>query len=1026
MGSGLLRSSAFGLSCAVLLSASSMLSAKPTWAPGSADVIMSPGITAATCSAQKRDHLGNPVSAANAYVFGMLDLRTPTASNYTTLNSSSTMWNAPCWHHSSWSAKEMGCVFGIATDAQGNTYTAANGLWAPFYSTGFFGDPYLIYGDIGRAGSDEIGASGTIYQVDGLTGQASVFARVPQVSDPGLPIVPVVGTTNGGPGIGNITIDSSSGNLYATSLDDGKIYQFDSSGTLLGDFDPFVVETTPAPGMPPLGERLWAIEAHSGKLYFSVWNGGTVTTQNEIWSVVIPGGLINGASLTLEMTVPASYGASSFKSVVVSDLSFSADGNTMLIGERCIIENYKPNNHTTTARRAQFISGSWVMNGEVATGNSVIDGEAYGGVEFGLENGAAEQVVWMSSGDIATSSGPHGLQGMRMTDFPAPSGPPNKVPQSYVVPYVPGSGPSGPDFKGMGGDVETMKTGDCARVVVEKVHCPTEDGGPFTVTLNITNLQSKPAAFYGVVPTPSGSLPTGATSIQPTPIGWLPFSSVLSQGDSETVTLNLPGLSGGEFVCFNLTLLDEKFEECCTDTVCVDIPECECALVQDLKVVCRQLADGTWVYDLSITLENTSHLIGAPVTAYGISFGPNVTAFSPNYIDLSGSPLNPGDIQTLNTTYTGPSGTLCFKIALHDEGNIECCFLDEICIELPPCGGEPSGPDCCILTPELTYCCPLKGDGLLASEGARILYTVCNKSMEDRTYEWSIEGLGPGSISFAQEDPLTGVVTPVTGGTIGPIPPGECQTIEIIIICDMDYGECADYAITTSAGPGTPPLVCRGKICRPTPDEIIIKPDDEDPASALVPGEVRAKGYTVFNPTDADVDVPIGFASSYGMIGISSEPGAPGESAFETMLNVPAKTEVPLTIYITRLDDGRIIPANFVRLRSRVGALTDDNGDAHVSIVEVAAEPALPFRVTDVGSGNEEMVQLDLFLQFGPMEMRVEQFDLVSKTWQPVDVGIRDDVLSTKGSVVLGAGAQVLYTPRLGQDRGIFRVICIE
>ena len=86
----------------------------------------------------------------------------------------------------------------------------------------------------------------------------------------------------------------------------------------------------------------------------------------------------------------------------------------------------------------------------------------------------------------------------------------------------------------------------------------------------------------------------------------------------------------------------------------------------------------------------------------------------------------------------------------------------------------------------------------------------------------------------------------------------------------------------------------------------------------------------------------------------------------------------------------------------------------------------MPFRVTDVGGGNEEVVQLDLFLQFGPMEMRVEQFDLVSKTWQPVDVGIRDDGLLAKGSVILGAGAQVLYTPRLGQDRGIFRVICIE
>ena len=942
------------------------------------------------------------------------------------------------WHHPSWSAQEMGCIFGIATDPQGNTYTAANGLWASPYGPSY-GDPYLNYGDIGRAGSDEIGASGTIYKVDALTGVATVFARVPQVSDPNVPIIPPVGSTKGGPGIGNISVDNASGNLFATSLDDGKIYQYSSSGSLLGTFDPFVVETTPAPGMPAFGERLWAVEAHAGKLYFSVWNGGTTTSRNEIWSVTIPGGVINAGSLTMELQLPASYGASAVDSVVVSDLSFSGDGNSMLIGERALMnqvygtwpptplaDHYAPHNHRTSARLAEFISGSWVMTKEVATGRNQVPGEAYGGVEFGFEAGSPEQVVWMSSADICGGPGPHGLQGMRMSDFPVPAGPPTKVTQSYVVPYVPGSGPTGPDFKGMGGDVETMKTGDCARIVIEEVHCPDVEGGPFTVTLNITNLQAKPAAFYGVVPTPAGSLPAGAIGIQPSPVGWQPLPTVLNQGDSATITLTLPGLSGGEFACFNLTLLDDKFEECCTETVCLDIPKCECALVHEVIVKCRQLADGTWVYDLSVTLENTSHLIGAPLSAYGISFGPDVTAFSPNYIDTSGSPFNPGDIVTFNTTYTGPSGTLCFKMALHTEGNIECCFIDEICVDLPPCGDDPGGPDCCLLTPELTYCCPLNGDGPLASEGARVRYTVCNKSPEERVYDWHIEGLGPGFISFAQEDPVTGAVTPVSGGTIGPVPPGECQTIEIIIICNMPYGECADYVITTTSGAGLPPLVCRGRICRPEIDEVIIKPGGDDPTDGLIPGEIRPVAYTVFNPTDEDLEVPVGFSSSYGMIGIGLDSAAPGASALETTVSVPARTEVPLTVYLTRIDGGGIVPTHFVRLRARAGLLTEDHSDAHISVIEIVQDRALPFRVTGVDGGNDEVVKLDLFLQFGPMKMKVEQYDLATKSWVPVAIGTSVDAPLAEGSITLGAGAQALYAPRTGQDRGIFRVVCIE
>ncbi|YCM46501.1 hypothetical protein V2O64_10770 [Verrucomicrobiaceae bacterium 227] len=1031
-----LRSFAPGLTCAALMSASPMLAAKPTWAPGPSDVIMSPGITAATCSGQKRDGVGNPVSASDAYVFGMMDLRAPSAPDYTTLGGSATMWSAPMWHDSTWTAKDMGCVFGIAIDPQGNTYTAANGLWEPVYGTAWFGDPYLRYGDIGRAGSDELGASGTIYKIDALTGVASVFVRVPQVSDPNLPIVPGTGTTKGGPGLGNITVDYSSGNLFATSLDDGKIYQYSPSGSSLGTFDPFTVEASPTPGMIPLGERLWAIEAHAGKLYFSVWNGGTASNRNEIWSVNLPGGVIDGGSLAMEFQVPASYGANSSDSITVSDLSFSSDGNTMLIGERslrnygangALADHYAPHNHTTSGRKAEFISGAWVLTGDVATGNNASQGEAYGGIEFGFEAGAPEAVVWLSSADIATGAGPHGLQGMRMTDFPAPAGPPSKVTDSYVVPYVPGTGPSGPDFKGMGGDLDTMKEGECARIVVRRVNCPKEPGGPFTVTLNVTNLGPKPASIFNVVPTPAGSLPGGAIGVQPTPTGWQPLPSVLNTGDSANITLTLPGLSGGEFACFNLTLLDSKFEECCTETVCVDIPKCECAIVHGVEVKCRQLADGTWVYDLSVTVENTSHLIGSPLSAYGISFGPDVAAFSPNYLDISGSPLNPGDTRTFNTTYSGPSGVMCFKLALHSEGNEECCILEKVCVDLPPCGDDdPTVADCCRLTPELTYCCPLEGEGLLASEGARVRYTICNKSRVERTYEWKIENMGPGFVSFAQVDPVTGAVTEITGGVIGPVPPGRCQTIEIIIICNMPYGECADYVITSSAGAGSPSLVCRGRICRPKPDATVIKAASDDPVELGV-GEVRAYEYIVSNPSDVPADIPVSIVSSYGIIGISLSPDKPGFSALETTVRVPAGSEEKLVVYLSQIPVRGVVPAHFVRLRAKVGDLLSDPADAHVSVITLLSgdDGALPFSVIDLGD-NQGFIKLDLFLQKGPMEMAVEEFNLTTKSWERIPVGVTADGSANQGSVLLSSGLQVVYSPRANQSRGIFRVICIE
>ncbi|MDA7882395.1 hypothetical protein N9A94_08835 [Akkermansiaceae bacterium] len=106
--------------------------------------------------------------------------------------------------------------------------------------------------------------------------------------------------------------------------------------------------------------------------------------------------------------------------------------------------------------------------------------------------------------------------------------------------------------------------------------------------------------------------------------------------------------------------------------------------------------------------------------------------------------------------------------------------------------------------------------------------------------------------------------------------------------------------------------------------------------------------------------------------------------------------------------------------------MTDSSGDDYVSIVELSDDRALPFRVTGIVGGGEGFVKLDLFLQFGPMDMKVEEFNLATKTWVPVGIGTSIEAVPTEGTITLGSGAQALFAPRAGQTRGIFRVVCIE
>jgi hypothetical protein len=169
--------------------------------------------------------------------------------------------------------------------------------------------------------------------VDALTGNVTVFAVLPQQADPNLPWNPAAG-----PGIGNLTYDPAHDQFFATNLEDGKIYRLTKSGitgVIAEVYDPLAPDNG-LPGMPPLGDRLWAIEVSGTNVFYSVWNVGNASNPTLIRSVgIAPSGSLVPSSDTLVLSVPGSSAASpGFVTVPVSDLSFTLDGKTMILAER--------------------------------------------------------------------------------------------------------------------------------------------------------------------------------------------------------------------------------------------------------------------------------------------------------------------------------------------------------------------------------------------------------------------------------------------------------------------------------------------------------------------------------------------------------------------------------------------------------------------------------------------------------------------------------------------------------------------
>lgn len=977
--------------------------------------LMQPGIAAISCAAP----ISLPLS--NAWVFGVMDFRVPPPAMYGPFGTLAPLWNPPGYHHPSWTAETLGNVYGITLDATGDIYLAAHGLYNKPYGY------HQRYGNLG-GGPTNLAAAGTIYRINNTTGTPSVFAVLPQQS------MNLGGGFLSGPGLGNVSYDRVNNQFFATNLEDGKIYRINSAGAIVQTFDPLTADTG-AVGMPPASEMLWGIEAHGSAVHYAVANVGSTASPGKIRRVNLDGsGAIVPGSDAEILVVPASTVCCGAVYVPVTDITFSADGTRMVLGERTMITSTEAYNHASRVHIVQLSGSTWTAVRTVETGYSWGHGEAYGGVAYGYESGTPEQIVWGTSADTATGAGPHGVFGVRPADFPLTSSP-TIVTNAFRVPFDPSyNATSGPDYKGSGGDIEIMQDAQpCAEIKVVRVDCPDKKDAPIHVTLDIKNLSGVTVTYGWLTPCPTNQLTGGAVTTQPLPSSVFPLPVALTNNASGTLSIQLPASLGGQTVCFRLTLLNESGEVCCTEKICIPLPDCDCARLLDKKVSCKVLADGTVEYTLQLVVQNLTHLSSTPFAFHHGTFLPP-TGFVPANVVPSPNPIPPGATGTFTATYYGAPGPLCFNLVLHDENIDPCCVLPTICFDLPVC--DPTGglPDTCALE-ERVPCKPL--DGSTTVGVATVNYTICNNSPVPRTYTWSATGL-------AATPPCTQVLAATdfapSSGTTPPVPPGGCITIPITIRCrEFKPDDCAGFRICATSGPNAPALCCDGVVYRPRPGTPVIVAGAE--ASKAIPtlavGTPTTLTFDVINPESRAMEATITLRDEFNILSFAPVGSDRGQPLFTTSLTLPARATQTLRVNARRLDQGNNPPPYsgifaWARTETLPGSAFFNTAPDLVAPVKLTrtastrSTAAPSIRSFRIEPGQPPNAVLRIESEAG-RHYRVERSSSLSEGWSTASGSVLETPLSNEG-VFIGTGESVTCVVPCDHPETLmfFRVVLIE
>ncbi|WP_158814095.1 hypothetical protein [Methylocapsa sp. S129] len=239
-------------------------------------------------------------------------------------------------------AAQVGQVFAVALDKASppNIYLAASSSYGlPIVLPALnAGDPpqRLTEGAPGAAFMPGLfgpaamqGGPGSIWRVDGASGQVALFANVT-----------LDGAPNSGPALGGLAFDPASNSLFAADRDTGMIHRFGLNGAEIGRYD-HGKDGRAAAGLPPVAldptkrldisspnfraqdpatwayappeRRIFGLAAHGGRLYYAVADG------LKIWSVAIAPNGAFGTDARIEIEVPPGDIPSEISKIIFDD-----------------------------------------------------------------------------------------------------------------------------------------------------------------------------------------------------------------------------------------------------------------------------------------------------------------------------------------------------------------------------------------------------------------------------------------------------------------------------------------------------------------------------------------------------------------------------------------------------------------------------------------------------------------------------------------------------------------------------------
>ncbi|MEP5155325.1 hypothetical protein [Planktotalea sp.] len=249
-------------------------------------------------------------------------------------------------------ARDVGQVFGIALDDQTppNLYLSATSAFG-LNINGADRNEDMLPDRLRKGAGDAVWAEaqfgptpasgpGSVYKVDGRTGQVSLLANIE-----------LDGVPNSAAGLGNIAFDAAHKVLFISDLDTGVIHRLSLDGEELetfdhgmngrpneqlepslhdaenraditsGDFDPDLPDTW---GFADEKRRVWGLAVRGGRLFYAVATGKT--EQPDIWSI----GLHEKTGVFLEDARWEVSLPERFEPFDISDLDFTASGSLVV------------------------------------------------------------------------------------------------------------------------------------------------------------------------------------------------------------------------------------------------------------------------------------------------------------------------------------------------------------------------------------------------------------------------------------------------------------------------------------------------------------------------------------------------------------------------------------------------------------------------------------------------------------------------------------------------------------------------